>query len=302
MDKITVSDELKSKILAAADKKIKNSKIISFKRAAAAAAGLAVCISVSGLMHGFITSRNKPQQELKPSASKTGQPKTEKNDNIADNAIIGNPLPEDSNIPQPGKDAESPSSRGEKKTVDNNAAAPEQPNEIIQPPTLTEQPDSSENSAPPQSHAPDIPPESDEELETGVATPPQSSDYAFDEDEIKNLRAELGYAFSIPHCIPDGYAAESADLLFGSLVQLTYTSGEDKLTFRTEKYDGDISGDYSAYEITENVSIGGADVTLRINGDKCYGAVWQTDSAYAIYSSAGLSREQAIKIIENIGQ
>ena len=93
MDKITVSDELKSKILAAADKKIKNSKIISFKRAAAAAAGLAVCISVSGLMHGFITSRNKPQQELKPSASKTEQPKTEKNDNIADNAIIGNPLP-----------------------------------------------------------------------------------------------------------------------------------------------------------------------------------------------------------------
>ena len=92
------------------------------------------------------------------------------------------------------------------------------------------------------------------------------------------------------------------DLLFGSLVQLTYASGDDKLTFRTEKYDGDISGDYSAYEITENVSIDGADVTLRINGDKCYGAVWQTDSAYAIYSSAGLSREQTIKIIENIGQ
>lgn len=35
MDKITVSDELKSKILAAADKKIKNSKIITFKKATA---------------------------------------------------------------------------------------------------------------------------------------------------------------------------------------------------------------------------------------------------------------------------
>lgn len=115
MDKITVSDELKSKILAATDKKIKNSKIITFKKAAAAAAGLAVCISVSGLMHGFITSRNKPQQELKPSVSKTEQPKTEKGDNIPDDTIIGNPLPEDSNIPQSGKDAESPAPRGEKK-------------------------------------------------------------------------------------------------------------------------------------------------------------------------------------------
>lgn len=91
-------------------------------------------------------------------------------------------------------------------------------------------------------------------------------------------------------------------MLFGSLVQLTYTSGEDKLTFRTEKYDGDISGDYNIYEITETVSIGGASVTLRINGDKCCGASWQTDSAYALYSSAGLSREQIIKIIENISR
>ena len=173
--------------------------------------------------------------------SKTEQPKTEKGDNIPDDTIIGNPVPEDSNIPQPGKDAESSAPRGEKPHADNNAAAPEQPNEIVQPPTLTEQPDSSENSAPPQSHAPDIPPEGDEELETGVATPPQSSDYAFDDDGIGKLRAELGYDFSVPHYIPDGYAAESADLLFGSLVQLTYTSGEDKLTFRTDKYDGDIS-------------------------------------------------------------
>lgn len=195
-----------------------------------------------------------------------------------------------------------PQRRVEKKTVDNNAAAPEQPNEIIQPPTLTEHPDSTENSAPPQSQAPDIPSDGDEEPGPAMSAPPQSSDYAFDDDGIGKLRAELGYAFSVPHYIPDGYAAESADLLFGSLVQLTYASGEDKLTFRTEKYDGDISGDYSAYEITENVSIDGADVTLRINGDKCYGAVWQTDSAYAIYSSAGLSREQTIKIIENIGQ
>ena len=302
MDKITVSDELKSKILAAADKKIKNSKIITFKKAAAAAAGLAVCISVSGLMHGFITSRNKPQQELKPSVSKTEQPKTEKGDNIPDDTIIGNPVPEDSNIPQPGKDAESSAPRGEKPHADNNAAAPEQPNEIVQPPTLTEHPDSSESSAPPQSQAPDIPSDGDEEPGPAMSAPPQSSDYAFDDDGIGKLRAELGYDFSVPHYIPDGYAAESADLLFGSLVQLTYTSGEDKLTFRTEKYDGDISGDYSAYEITENVSIGGADVTLRINGDKCYSAVWQADSAYAIYSSAGLSREQTIKIIENIGQ
>ncbi len=205
-------------------------------------------------------------------------------------------------LSQSEKSIESAVPRGEKPPVDNNAAAPPQPNENAQPPTLTEQPDSSLSSEPPQSSAPDINPDGGEEPEMGVSAPPQSSDYAFDENGIEKLRTELGYDFSIPHYIPNGYTAESADLLFGSLVQLTYTSGEDKLTFRTEKYDGDISGDYNIYEITETVSIGGASVTLRINADKCYRASWQTDSAYALYSSAGLSREQIIKIIENISR
>lgn len=205
-------------------------------------------------------------------------------------------------LSQSEKSIESAVPHGEKPPVDNNAAAPPQPNENAQPPTLTEQPDSSLSSEPPQSSAPDINPDGGEELETGVSAPPQSSDYAFDENGIEKLRTELGYDFLIPHYIPDGYTAESADLLFGSLVQLTYTSGEDKLTFRTEKYDGDISGDYNVYETTETVTVGGADVTLRINADKCYSASWQTDSAYALYSSAGLSREQIIKIIENISR
>lgn len=101
--------------------------------------------------------------------------------------------------------------------------------------------------------------------------------------------------------MPSEYKMTDMKLMFDELIQIEYLSSKDTVIFRTEKTDGDISGDCNVYENVQTVKISGTDVTLKGDGEKISVAVWNNENAYSISSSYGTDKETIIKIIENIG-
>lgn len=263
MNKIIVSDELKSKILAAADKKItdkKSPKMFYIRSAAALAACVALFISVSNLS-GFL----KQQPQYSPTAPNSHTTENEKGKTENNVPEVTKPsVPEKSeNVIQIPKETVPP-------VVETETKAPV----LSAPPEQTETPDG----------------------EPAVTTPPTVLS-----EDLESILNELGYGFDVPSYIPDGYETKSTSLMFGSLVQIVYKNGDDDIIYRTEKSDApDISGEYNIYENTGTQVINSNDVTLKISDGKVYTAVWNNGFAHSVYASGGLAEEEVVKIIEGI--
>lgn len=118
-------------------------------------------------------------------------------------------------------------------------------------------------------------------------------------DDLKTAQSEVGYVFGVPGYMPDGYEIKGVALLFGTLVQLLYENGnDDRITYRTEKTNDDISGDYSVYEKTE-ITDGG--ITIKGNDGLYCTAVWNDgENAYSVYSEDGLTRNEILKIVSSV--
>lgn len=293
LDKITVSDELKSRITAAAESRIaeKSSKpIYSAAFYIRTVAGVAACAAVifAGVLsyRTFISQNDNPHNSDEPKlvASEGNKTNTEKTDDkepapSRDN-IIAERQPESvtpeknitNNIEQK-PDAESRQPENDTKVTENNPTS-----------------DGSRN---------DIVPNPDDSLEMsgGVMSPGFDSD-SMTVDEICD---SLGYRIAVLNYLPDGYEQVSASLMFGSLVQIEYSGNDDTLVYRTEKTNDDVSGDYNEYEYTETHRIQNADVTLKGTGKGFCLAVWNANgSSYSLSSESAIDRDVMIKIIENI--
>lgn len=118
--------------------------------------------------------------------------------------------------------------------------------------------------------------------------------------DIDSIRMEVGYDFTLPDYMPSGYEFDNASLLFGELVQIVYTDGENKIMYRIEDCDEDISGDYNIYETVETVDMGGVAVTVREDGGKCRSAVWNDGKAHALWLDEGFDRAEIEKIVCSI--
>lgn len=141
------------------------------------------------------------------------------------------------------------------------------------------------------------PPE-DGQLEQSCGGSPFSPDI----ETVSDIRNALDYDFKIPQYMPKNYETDSASLLFDSLIQISYTNGDEKILYRTEKNpeENDISGDYNTYEHEDNESVNGVSATLKSNDNLCHTALWHDgDFAYSLYSSAGIEHEEVLKIIES---
>lgn len=143
-----------------------------------------------------------------------------------------------------------------------------------------------------------LPPE-DEQLEQSFGGSPFSSDI----ETVSDIRNNLDYDFKTPQFMPENYENDSTSLLFDSLIQISYTNGDERILYRTKKNpeNDDISGDYSTYEQEATESVNGVSATLKSNDNLCHTALWHDgDFAYSLYSSGGLECEEMLKIIENV--
>ena len=141
------------------------------------------------------------------------------------------------------------------------------------------------------------PPEDGQPEQVCVGSP-----FSPDIETVSDIRNNLDYDFKIPQYVPENYENDSASLLFDSLIQISYTNGDERILYRTEKNpeENDISGDYNTYEQEDNESVNGVSATLKSNDNLCYTALWHDgDFAYSLNSSAGLEHEEMLKIIES---
>lgn len=85
------------------------------------------------------------------------------------------------------------------------------------------------------------------------------------------------------------------------LAEITYTGEGQTITFRQSAGEGDNSGDYNVYAITEVKEIDGLSVTLKGNGQTSFLAVWSDGTyAYSISAESGLTVSELEAIISSM--
>ncbi len=125
--------------------------------------------------------------------------------------------------------------------------------------------------------------------------------------ENYNTPAEAKSALSFdaytPNALPDGYALDSCTVYdAGKMLELTYSSSDNEISYRTAEGSDDISGDYTEYAKEDTVTAdGGASVLLK--GDE---SGWQTAGwtaagrTYCIYSIQPLSENDMLTIVNSV--
>lgn len=309
MDKIVVSDELKERILKAAEKKLlskeskaKNSKIFYVRYAACCAACLVVLVCGAAVMQNHLFKSDDINDGLIRIDDNNASKPTE------NEARIQNQV-------QPNDDKKQNNPDVKKDNGYKTARVPQTLNTEVKPNdnTLYESTSGNNDNADvaadsetkPEGGTGDIPTgagePSDNKPDDGSSGGVESGYYIENFNTLADMQKKAGYNFKTPKYLPSGYKAETYSLISGSMVQISYESKTDTIIYRTEQTKEDISGDYNIYDKTDTVQTDGVDITIKCNADKCYTAVWNDGASYSISSRGGIDKDEMIKIAESIG-
>lgn len=284
MDEITVSDELKAKITAAAAQKIneKNSKsrysgMFYLRCAAGCAACMVLCLAAAfAVWKANVRLTEKPPVYVAHNAEKPPVQTEPGKNSISDNT----------------KENNTDKTQNEQGTAYTNPGKIQDNNSAENAPAI-----GGESNSKTDDNAPVL--NENEDFETSGGGMVASGSDVEDLEDIAALRTAAGYDFKVPSYIPDGYEFDSASLMFGNLVQIVYVKNDNRLIYRTERTDDDISGLYNEYEV-ETADVSGISVTLKSDGGKCCAAVWVDEESYAVISDEGIDKEEMIKITESV--
>lgn len=118
---------------------------------------------------------------------------------------------------------------------------------------------------------------------------------------VDEAKTSLGIDAVIPTVLPTGYELSNITTISNTVLDLTYINGENKLSYRTAKGTGDISGDYNTYEFTDITEINGLEITYSGNGHKVHNAKWNNgEFSYSIYADNGITIDELKVMIESI--
>ena len=317
MDKIELSDELKTKIIQnTSDIKSYNKnnryKKIYFKKAA----GLAACLVFSVVSYRAVKSyyntpvdmiANVPTQNSNtvnsdvPPAVKTPDNKNENNKKIDENSTTAKKADVYSN--KVGA-TNSISAADNKESVENEA-------EKTQDAPLVAAADNKKS----------VESEAEKTQDAPLATAPDTSlsenEYSQSEDlcyeslgsyageneisSIDDIEEQLGYEIKVPNYVPNGYEISNMSVLFGETAEINYENKTDTLCYRTGKGADDISGDYNSYENIETLNIDNIDRTFKGNGDLYNNVVWtDDDKTYSVTSITGIEKAEMISVVKSV--
>lgn len=314
MDKITVSDELRKKIIERAEnskeKPKKPKPNISYLRyCAACAACLLMCFAA------ISTEKDIAPNLPKPNFTKAENTSSDNTANAPENNAKSDEAPNKSDSVQikksSGSEKTAPIGKSAERSDNTKAEGTiGEPSSIVKndppAPVPPKQSDGNKTEIPVESGGGNILPDGGNDMPTMTPNPNGDDELVMapnpntGEMSIDEIRDELGYDFKIPQYVPDGYSEKSAVLMFGETVRITYENGDDTLMYRTAKTDEDISGDCNVYDVCETENINSNEVTLKGDGKTVYTAVWSEDeSAYSLNSQKGLSKDTFIEIIKN---
>lgn len=318
MDKIVVSDELKERILKAAEKKLlskeskaKNSKIFYIRYAACCAACLVVLVCGAAVMQNHLFTSDDINDGLIRIDDNNASKPTESEVRTQNQTQTQN-----QNQAQPNDDKKQNNPDVKKDNGYKTAQVPQTLNTEVKPNDNTiyeSTPGNNDNAdvaadnetKPEGGSAGDIPTgagePSDNKPDDGSGGGVESGYYIEDFNTLADMQKKAGYNFKTPKYLPSGYKAETYSLISGSMVQILYESKTDTIIYRTEQTNADISGDYNIYDKTDTVQTDGVDITVKSNADKCYTAVWNDNASYSISSREGIDKGEMIKIAESVG-
>lgn len=104
------------------------------------------------------------------------------------------------------------------------------------------------------------------------------------------LRRAVGFPVKELLSLPFQADETAYTSFWGNMAQIKYTGPEQTVTFRQSLGDGDNSGDYNVYAVTEVREMGGWSVTLKGDGESWALAVWSDGTyAYSISAEPGLA-------------
>ncbi|HBQ63962.1 MAG TPA: hypothetical protein DD727_03380 [Clostridiales bacterium] len=123
---------------------------------------------------------------------------------------------------------------------------------------------------------------------------------------IAEAREAVGFAFSIPTRIPEGYVQTDILTIDRKIAQIVYKNKENEITYRTAKGSDakgseDISGDYNLYSTTKTVSIGQQKVEVKGENTEIRVATWEkANECYSLVFTTGITEAQLAEIINSI--
>ena len=296
MDKIILSDELKTKIIENAAKnhfpvkeKTKHTKLFHFRYAISYAACLLICFLVVSVSKNFSRTDIMPPVTNTPS---TFAPVSKQQDSAVSE-------PPSTEISQGYEPVEQQGGKSGNNAVYKPAEETTEAKDDESASLIT--PEQSENYIPPLSENHTVKEDDPPEMSSGNDFVGIPVNPITEWENFSDVCEQLGYDFKIPKYIPEGYKLDTVSLLFESLVQISYLSENDEILYRTERTMEDISGDYTVYDTVETEIINGIDTTLKGGGEEFYGAVWNDgETSYSIKSTNGLERDTLVKMAESV--
>lgn len=120
-------------------------------------------------------------------------------------------------------------------------------------------------------------------------------------DDIRTLKESVSFPLKVPTVVPEGNEVIDTSVIGGTLAQITYSNGSNKITYRMAEGTDDISGEYNTYDKLREITVDGQNVLLKGNNDGYQVATW-TDGTYtySITSDSPLREEQIVQMIEGI--
>lgn len=125
----------------------------------------------------------------------------------------------------------------------------------------------------------------------------------WDHAEYQNpeeMEQELGFSVPDPETLPIRYTRKEYSSITGNLAQIAYFDGEERcMIFRKSSAEGDCSGNYNRFECEKKIAVDGIrDITVKMNGNKAYLAVWSDGTfSWSIDDEQGVSENQMAEMI-----
>lgn len=126
-------------------------------------------------------------------------------------------------------------------------------------------------------------------------------------DTLEEAAKIAGFSITLPDekDLPDWIIRTDYRATKSNLMEIIYPGDEEyKREIRLRKAitdKEDMSGDYNSYEKESKIAIGDKEVTIRMNGNLIYGAIWRNNEfAYSVHISDGMKEDDLKRLISFI--
>lgn len=118
--------------------------------------------------------------------------------------------------------------------------------------------------------------------------------------DMEEAQQQTGFDMTVPETVED-YKKEEIQTVSGDIIRVIYRTGEKQVVIGKAEGEGNISGDYTQYDIEEVKFEAGTEVTLSGKDDSVFVATWEQDGyTYAITTDSGLAEGSVLHLVEQV--